>query len=476
MPRKKKNLSAKSGLILKQYANVKTNEEPMALTITPNLTNWTLAESSESGSWEVLQVNNGWGQNTDEYVQGSSCWSCTVKTAATRSYMIYNYGSNQNLSNQVIRIWARHGEINKYYSKANGGIRIYVVDGSGNWGEWYVGGNDVTKEGWNYYVVDVNTPFDTGSGTVSFSTLRKIGMSCFMTTKPARSDNVFIDAIRYGRGLIITGTNSIPGKGFAEIADTDESTSNKYGILQKLEGGAYLLTGELIFGDSSGSSSVDFTDTDAPVIFMRTNEKIVGTLDNTGIYNISIVGNATGTTDFELGVLNGTGDDRQGALGPTFVSEDEKFTFDSETDSSDIDSCNLYGVTFENASNIKMAGSTTQEAIGCTFIKCDEIQPNTVEFLNNTIIAPVPDRGLEIVSGHQIKQIDFIAGTTEDQPIRKVYHYSTVTSAYTEYTDEANDSTSDDVIVADSSYLGHIVFGSRSHFSKLGINTSTVRI
>lgn len=412
----------------------------MALTVTPNLTTWTNAESGESGSWEVLQVSAGHGLNTDEFLQGSSCYSGTTKTADVRSYIIYNYGSNQNLSNEVIRIWARHGEINKLYDRddtSKGGISIYVEDGSGNWGEWWVGGADLTKEGWNYYVVDVNTPFDVNSGTVSFSTLRKIGMSNFVNTKPSRSDNVFIDSIRYGNGLTITGTVDDPAKGWAELAAIDENVSNKYGILQTLPGGGYLLTGNLIFGDSASTGSVDFSDTSNAVIFVRNNSLIGGELTTAGIHAISVVGNGTGTTDFRLGEVNGTGDDRAGSLGTTFVCETDRITFDSETDTADIDSCELYGCTFENCGTVKIAGSTTQEIISSTFVDCDEIQPNTAEFLNNTIITPKPDRGVELSSSsHQMKYLTFISANIDtDIPIDFGISFGNNSGLYRDRTD-----------------------------------------
>jgi hypothetical protein len=454
----------------------------MALTITSNLTDWDVADVATN--WELLEVASGSGINTDEYLQGNGCYSGQTKTANTRSYMIANYGSNQDLSNQIIRVWARFSEIAKYKTQASGGISVYIEDGSGNFGEWYVGGSDITGSDWNHYFIDINTPFDFNSGTVSKTTIRKIGISVNMNTKPARAHNVFVDAIRYGPGLTITGTNTITGDGFNEIADADENVSNQYGILRR-ESGVFVLRGKLVFGDSASTGSVDFTDNKNSKIIILNNESVGGTMTNANLFKFEIVGNGTGTTDFELGSLIGTGDARQGILGGIISAQrsdpdglgGELFEFDAETDTSDIDSCNLYGVTFENAGTIKMSGSTTQEAIGCTFLNCDQVEPNTAEFLNNAIIEPKPDRGLEMVSSHNTKLINFLAGSNPDEIVGRCWRAYSGGTTFAMETRDINDSDTNDVQIIDNGAIHNAgYFGTTRKFAKLKINTSTARV
>jgi hypothetical protein len=291
-----------------------------------------------------------------------------------------------------------------------------------------------------------------------------------MGTAPSKADNLFIDAIRYGPGLTITGTNATAGLGFNEIADADEDKTKKYGILTRLPGGGYSLTGKLVFG----TGSVDFTDNQNSKIFIRDNSILGKTLSNTGVLGFELVGNGTGTTNFQLGTLLGSGDDRQGILGGLISSVNDKFFFDAETDTSDIDTCELYGVTFENASNIKLSGSTTQEAIGCTFIRCDEVQPNNAEFLNNKIIEPVPQRGLEILSTHAIKQVDFISSSSVDLPVFQAWeNYSTT---WDNVTDEINDSSVTNTVWVNSGWTDAAGWaGSTRKFSELKINVTSAR-
>jgi hypothetical protein len=317
----------------------------------------------------------------------------------------------------------------------------------------------------------------SSGGTFSFTTVNKIGIAVEMLTKPAKADNLFVDAIRYGPGLTITGTNTVPGDGWEEIAAIDEDPDNKYGVLQRRPGG-YVLTGKLVFGDSAGTGSVDFTDNTNSTIFIadRANAFTEDEVGFGGTYEpdvgIEIVGNGTGTTDFQLGNLLGSGDDRQGVLGGTFFSVIDKMNFDAETDTSDIDSCNLYGVTFENAGVIQLSGSTTQEAIGCTFFNCRDVQPNNAEFLNNRIIAP--ESGVELVSSHAIKQIDFIAGPTAGQPADAVMITS---SDYINQVKEFNNTTTGDVDFIRSfavNEYGSICY--RNPFTRVTLNVSTARV
>ena len=447
----------------------------MALTITSNLTVWTNAESGESGTWEVSNISNGHGLNTDEFLQGNSSYSGKVQ-AAGNSYIIYNYGSNQDLSSKpIIRMWCRFMEIPKF----NGdGLRLYVEDGSGNTVEYFIGGGSIgggyqhlTTPEWQYIYVDTNRPPDVSTGTISWSTIRKIGVRAYTNTKPNRADNIFVDSIRYGPGLKITGTNAIPGRGFEEIFNDDDSTSNKYGIIQRLDGGGYLLTGELRFGDASGTTSTDFTDNSGTKLFVRNQRLYGGTIETSGDLGIVVEGNGTGTTNFQVGDLVGTGDGRQGLKGITISSDGDPVAWDSETDTTDVDSVELYGCVFKGMGEMKLAGSTTQEAIGCTFINCAEIQANTIEFLNNTIIAPIPLRGLELNStSHQMKQLDFIAGADTTKPIHRCQRWNGL--SYTDETVDINDAGANDVAVPTVTTYD-ITFSSRSVFGKLTINVGT---
>lgn len=484
MGKKKYKLSASSNTTFQQAA--KRADLPMALTITPNLTDVNVADVVTN--WEVENLSAGSGIDTDQNFQGSGCFAGKSKNATAVCRIYYNNGSDIDLTGEIVRIWVRLTELSKYETAAtpNPGFGMYVEDSSGNWGQWILGGSDSSlNESWTNYAVNADQPFDETSATSpTMTVIRKIGIFTRMTSSPNRSENMFVDAIRYGPGLTITGTNTVVGDGFSEIALADEDDSNKYGILTTLDGGGYLLSGNLTFGDSAGTGSVDFTDNKNSKIFMRTTNMDGAPVTGTQLYmpgsvdgnlGINIVGNGTGTTDFELGTLLGSGDDRQGVLGGTFSSQLERFNFDSETDTSDIDSCNLYGVTFEGSGVIQIAGSTTQEAIGCTFINCEEVQPNTSEFLNNKIIAP-SDRGVEIIASHAIQQIDFIAGSGSvlADSVYRVTASSGIDSELRDFNDTTGTGDAN-LIGAVGAVNDYAAFGSRFKFTKMTINLFSAR-
>ena len=438
----------------------------MALTVSAaNLTE--IDDADDATNWTTTNLAAGHGIDTDQQIEGSGCYAGTLKTAGTRAYILYDWGTNTDLSNTYVRIWCKFKELSKFWSTTLGGIRVRLEDGSGNYGEWFVGGQE-TSEGWQYFVIDTSTDPDVALPTSpTLTQIHLVGISIFMTTAPAKSDNFFVDLMQYGTGLIITGTNTVAGNGWEEIFEADDT--NKYGILQRIPAG-YALTGELIFGDASGTGSVDFTDNKNSKIFVKN----ASAGSYFGLPSIEIVGNGTGTTEFQLGEVVGTGDDRQGVLGGSIVCDQDVLTFDSETDTSDIDACNLYGVTFEHCGIIKMSGSTTQEAIGCKFINCDEIQPNSAEFLNNAIIAPVPDLGLEILSTHNAKQLTFIPGADTDDPIERCY-IILAGSDPSDETDDINDSTANDVTLFSNTDNSACCFGSFSKYEELKINVGTAR-
>ncbi len=453
----------------------------MPLTITPNLTNVYLDQADTSFTRTHTVAQAAIITDTDFFRQGSSSVAWQTKATGADQGLAFDSGaSNINLSNTILRVWGQFNEANKYDTKANGGVRVFVSDGAfgaDNWGEWYVDGSDTLTADWRNYVIDTTTPFDRTSATApTMTTIRRIGFSTNMITKPAKVQNVHIDAIRYGRGLTVTGTVSETGKGWQEIVTADENISNQYGVLQRTPSGVLVLTGEIIIGDATGSLTTNFSDIQ--------NEKIVVPIAFTGnlegLVNIIVRGNATGTTDFRLGSVVGTGDDRQGILGGIIFTNGDQFGFDSETDTADIDTCYLYGVTFEGARNVKLLGSTTQKAIGCTFNGCGEVQPNNAEFLNNTIIGPSPNLGIEMINGHQIKQVSCVAGSTDDQPVAKAVQFdvsATPVHSTVDYTTQINNSTANNVVPfpAADAIGDYFAFGFPAKFNTLKINTGTAR-
>lgn len=452
----------------------------MALTITSGLTLQDACEtiSTWTRTHSVAQASSI--TDTDDFLQGSASVAWQTKSTGVDQGMCWDKTTaNIDLSSTYLRMRVQAKEANKYETRANGGVRVFVSDGAfgaDNWGEWFIEGSDTIpfKQKWMNVVIDTTTPFDRTSATApTMTTIRRIGISTNMITKPAKVQNINVDIIRTGRGLTITGTNAIEGQGWQEIVDDD--VSNTYGVVERLPDENINIAGEIIFGDAAGTGSVEFTDDQNEILVFQ--KPSVGNLD--GLYNILIQGNSTGFTDIRFGKLIGTGDDRQGVLGGIFKALGDRVVFDSETDAADINSCYIYGATFDGFGNIKLAGSTAQRAIGCQFIGCDEWQPNNADVLNNTVIAPSPDRGVEFTTASIAKQTNFIAGATVDQPVGKVWQVdvSATPDAFVDYTTEANEATANDVICfpATEAAGDYFAIGFKGKFAKVRINTGTAR-
>jgi hypothetical protein len=194
-----------------------------------------------------------------------------------------------------------------------------------------------------------------------------------------------IDLVQYGsstaHALTVTGGTSGTPLTWEDILTADEALSKPTGIIRKVAG-VYFLQGPLLFGDT-GTGDTYFEDSNQIVVWEDT-------LASTSYYDITITGNGTGTTSFQLGDVSGTGVTRFGAGGGVITAAGaHKWTIDAETNTANIDAFNLYGATFLNSGLLQMSGATTQEAISCTFDACGQVQPNGAEilncnFLNNT--------------------------------------------------------------------------------------------
>lgn len=424
---------------------------------------------------------------TDIFIQGSQAVSIKTSGANRDEGIWYDNttGVDMTVSGRHFYVWALVTTMSQMDAIASGGVYVKVAsDASGNnWNKYYVGGSDVSPSSWVRYVIDLNkTPSETAATAATLTSIRWFGIGVKSASVSAKSENVVIDRIDYGNGLAIEdGDSTDPGTWAALFAD-DDSTSNKYGIIQQEANNTYTLYGGLRIGDDSGTKTSLWSDQSGAKVFFANplyynGTALVSAVDSENLYTIEGRGNGTGTTDITFGSVVGSGDDRQGILGGTIGSAGPKFTLDFETDIADLDSVNFYGTSFEGAGITQFSGTTATDIIGCTFVGCDEIQPNTCEFINNTIIAPVPDRGVEIVSGTGVQFISFIAGDTGQFDATRVWQVdeSTTPDTFVEYTDEAASAATGDVLPFPATEAANDYFciGADSKFESLSIDVGT---
>lgn len=452
------------------------------------LTNITTCDSIASG-WDGFAFTGPAPREAleqDIYIQGTAAVSTKISGSGYDSGLWYDYGSGIDftVTGRHFYIWIAVTTIKTLYTVANNGIYI-IVSSSGNESTDYraynVGGSDITTDArFIRYVIDLNKTPSRSTGSTSLSSVRYFGAGIRINGS-AKSENLIIDRMDYGNGLEIARGDSTDPARWESLYTADNNSTNKYGIIEK-RSGIYYLKGGITIGDPSGTELVYWSDTSGSNIryeapLYHNGSALVSSINSASLYKIEVVGNATGTTDVSFGSVVGTGDSRQGILGGGISSDGPKWTFDGETDISDIDTLNLYGVNFQKAGNIKLSGSTKTDCIGCTFIKCDEIQSNDAEFLNNTVIGPEPDRGIEFLSTHNIKQSNFVAGSTANLQATRCWQVAASGPTFVEMTREFNDAIANNCICfpATEAVNDYFAMGHTSKYAKLVINTTTAR-
>jgi hypothetical protein len=263
------------------------------------------------------------------------------------------------------------------------------------------------------------TTYQTVAGTVepSLTAITQFGFGIYNVVAPSGNAlNVFVDVVRYGSGIIVTSgaTDDIT---LADIAADDFSGSagKAYGIIREIQPGVYGVQGDILFGDTGGSS-LDWKESDSVVIF---EDRVRGAGTNTA-FQLSGQHSATGTFRTELGVAVSSGDTESGRSGLTFISANaanQPITFDfSDTDIEDVF---LYGCTFTNLQGGTIAFSDdatngiSHHLSGCTFSGCSQIDTGTT-VVRNCRFANTADTGGALLWGTNtdIKNSQFLGNTT----------------------------------------------------------------
>ena len=314
----------------------------MAVTVIPKLT--TIADCESTTNW------TGPTPALDEEVirEGTNSISFIVRNDGTQIY--YNM-TNQDYSGQHIRMWITTGAYGLMKTKALGGLRFFMNDGS-NTAYWNIAGSDTYAGGWiNICVYADSTP---DAGTVTTTSIDEIGVEFGMTASAKRVTNTWVDYLRYGDGLRAYDSTTF---GIEEIYVED--ATNGYGIIEKQDG-VYFLSGELAIGDT-GTTACDYSDTNELIVFTDKNVK-------SDLYKIYATGNTTGDLDIAFNgcVIK--------SAGPRWDLDMSNVNLTSLS----IDGCNIGGAT------------------GATFQDGGTIIPNLSLFQTNTISNSAHIRAVEM--------------------------------------------------------------------------------
>lgn len=252
-------------------------------------------------------------QDADTFIEGVRSISGKTSNVGVDGWVYDTAAANIDVTNKHLMVWINSFAI--ISTETLGGIRIRVEGSAGSatadYGEWYVSGSDTYIGGWQQFVVDCNRSFDASSATPPSKTaIQKVGATMNQTVAlMALAQSFYVDAVTLCSGplLVKGGTSGIPGTLDAII--TADNANQQTGVVRKING-VYLLHAPITFGDSTSTTSTYFSDKDATLIWR--NAKVAS-----NFYDISVVGNSTGTNEFQLGNVSGSG---ASAIGTSSVS------------------------------------------------------------------------------------------------------------------------------------------------------------
>jgi len=322
---------------------------------------------------------------TDFYKRGTQCIGFELWSSGNLDP--YVSGSWDLSGNKHFRAWIMLTTLNELNTDANGGIQFWCYDGT-NTGYWKISGKDSYPGGWYPIVVDLSRAVDSGTKP-TMTSITRIGFRFNLTTSAKKTQSLWIDHLYIGDGLIAYGDDAGSPFDFNDILAADQNTSNGWGIIQKI-GGIFYTTGSLTLGDNVGTNGCDFQATGDILVF---EQRRVGTSINvnSSLYEISCVGNGTGTTSIKIGDKVGT----SGISGCTTKAIDTDRPFKITATDTDVGTFGLYGSIFDTHGLVDlMVNSSTREVLNCSFTNGrTQVQPNTMTFTNNSIISNIDTGG-----------------------------------------------------------------------------------
>lgn len=242
----------------------------MALTVTFDGSNFTLAENADDLNWNDRGGGGASNQDLDYPLEGTECRGRKIGT--TRLGMSFSRASiDLSTAGEHIGFWFFGGPRAQMETKANAAISVRLGGApdpdTAPWSEWDVHGSD-TIPATNKYVrvwfdVDRGSP-DAFSGTFNANDVESMGGVFIALATPAGNFNTYfidrIDRMQGSGGLTGTGTAGVFEDFLAFDADT---STNRQGVVERIPGGLQI-NARVTVGTSA---SAVLNDSDLTLIF-----------------------------------------------------------------------------------------------------------------------------------------------------------------------------------------------------------------
>ncbi len=334
---------------------------------TTDLTDW-IADGDTTAWSELTTATNGGAPDevdTESALQGTNTVSQITNTTALFS-MCRILGSPVTLSSgQVFLVWHGHGVATALATYANGGLRLVVAGSTvSDWKAWAVNGVDTPPFPYGKWVnnpVDPTVTADYTNGTppTGGTSVYGVGSMGILTQVVARGQPHVVDIIRYGRAEArINGGETANYATFAGFATQNDTTTNRWGLIQATDGG-YLWKGLITLGYTS---LVDFRDSNKTILVQDTR-KVSST------FNKIEIRQATSNVEWVgITITN---------LSPsTTASKGDFEVIDNATVA--ITSC-----TFNDMATFQFLSNTTVD--DTSFTRCGQITANSAIITNSSI-------------------------------------------------------------------------------------------
>ena len=237
----------------------------------------------------------------------------------------------------------------------SGGITLTIIGSTSGTAVFNLSGTDKYIGGWEVLVVN---PYATpDSGTPVVGNVVSIHFEVAIGTSAKNVVTTQHDWISYGTGLKAYG-----GSNGDEIAFSHINTQDEYYLLSKLKSGVYRLTGKIQLGDDDSTNDCYFEDSGQILIF----EDLA--VDST-LYELKVVGNATGTTVVDLSGNFIT------TVAPNYII--------TMIDDTNVDSIILDGTIIQKAGDVFLSSVVSGD--GTVFDQCGMLEPDDATMTNFSV-------------------------------------------------------------------------------------------
>jgi len=255
-----------------------------------------------STTWTLIGGGRVTDVETDDYIQGSSCWSHDPFSSGIEGGV---WNSSQTItSGNVVLFWLKCDVVATLATRAAGGMQAVIGSSATAYKCWYVrGSDDYAAGGWVNVAIDPTVTASTTVGSPTSTTAWFGARWNVPSTGASKGYPMKVDAMRQGRGqLLINGGQTGSLATFAGAAAANDASSAKWGLFEAQEGGAagYRWKGLMSFGPTS---LTEFTDANVN-IFIENTPYVGASFNRIEFNNASSIINWTNISITALGTTS----------------------------------------------------------------------------------------------------------------------------------------------------------------------------